>query len=87
MGRKAVVCRCYCSLMISNSRGFAVMPQYFLFYRSFYDANARDAFVLPRPSADHVRLNNSSNLPVTDVVVDPAIARCLRPHQKTGKEI
>ena len=57
---------------------------YFTIHRPLYDSNARDAFVLPRPSADHVRVNNAGNFPVTDVVVDPAIARCLRPHQKKG---
>ncbi|KAK0567835.1 helicase [Tilletia horrida] len=51
---------------------------------SRFDASAPDALVMPRPSAEHQKLFNKKNLPVVDVVIDPILAKQLRPHQREG---
>ncbi|XP_037513099.1 DNA repair and recombination protein RAD54B [Rhipicephalus sanguineus] len=43
-----------------------------------------DSLVMPRPNNIHQWDNNKKNLPVTDVVVEDSLARCLRPHQREG---
>ncbi|XP_064461046.1 DNA repair and recombination protein RAD54B-like isoform X2 [Ornithodoros turicata] len=43
-----------------------------------------DSLVLPRPSHTQQGNQNRNQLPVTDVVVEASLARCLRPHQKEG---
>ncbi|XP_075540713.1 DNA repair and recombination protein RAD54B-like isoform X2 [Dermacentor variabilis] len=43
-----------------------------------------DSLVMPRPSSIHQWDHNKKNLPVTDVVVEDSLARCLRPHQREG---
>ena len=49
-----------------------------------HDPQAPNAVVMPRPPADHQRIHNRKNLPVVDVVLDPLLARHLRPHQRVG---
>lgn len=49
-----------------------------------HDPSAPNAFVLPRPSADHQKVYNSKKHPVIDVVVDPFLSSHLRPHQREG---
>ncbi|KAL1440382.1 hypothetical protein MTO96_009426 [Rhipicephalus appendiculatus] len=43
-----------------------------------------DSLVMPRPNNIHQWDNNKKNLPVTDVVVEDSLTRCLRPHQREG---
>ncbi|XP_050024502.2 DNA repair and recombination protein RAD54B-like [Dermacentor andersoni] len=43
-----------------------------------------DSLVMPRPNSIHQWDHNKKNLPVTDVVVEDSLARCLRPHQREG---
>ena len=54
---------------------------------SMFNADSPDAFVMPRPSPDEVyqyKLKTSKEVHVVDVVVDPHLAKVLRPHQKSG---
>nr|XP_037284031.1 DNA repair and recombination protein RAD54B-like [Rhipicephalus microplus] len=44
----------------------------------------QDSLVMPRPNNIHQWDNNKKNLPVTDVVVEDSLTRCLRPHQREG---
>ena len=48
-----------------------------------YDPNAPGAVVMKRPSMKHQQLFGRG-LPVVDVVLDPELARILRPHQIEG---
>ncbi|KAI0677546.1 SNF2 family N-terminal domain-containing protein [Trametes maxima] len=49
-----------------------------------HDPDAPRAVVMKAPSKEHQAKFNKKNLPVVPVVVDPVIARHLRPHQKEG---
>ncbi|CEL61521.1 DNA repair and recombination protein RAD54B [Rhizoctonia solani AG-1 IB] len=49
-----------------------------------YDPNADGALVLTPPNEAHQKKHNTKNLPVVPVVVDPMLARFLRPHQREG---
>ncbi|KAI0660976.1 SNF2 family N-terminal domain-containing protein [Cubamyces menziesii] len=46
--------------------------------------DAPGAVVMKMPSKEHQAKYNKKNLPVVPVVVDPVLARHLRPHQKEG---
>ncbi|WFD33164.1 helicase [Malassezia sp. CBS 17886] len=48
-----------------------------------YDPHAADAVVMKRPCAKHQALHGWG-LPVVDVVLDPELARVMRPHQVEG---
>ncbi|KAG9018091.1 helicase [Tulasnella sp. 427] len=49
-----------------------------------HDPDAHDAIVMKAPSAQHQARHNKKNLPVVPVVIDPKLARHLRPHQAEG---
>ncbi|RDX55621.1 hypothetical protein OH76DRAFT_1397013 [Lentinus brumalis] len=49
-----------------------------------HDPDAPGAVVMKAPTKDHQAKYNKKNLPVVPVVIDPVIARHLRPHQKEG---
>ncbi|KAG8905608.1 helicase, partial [Tulasnella sp. 417] len=49
-----------------------------------HDPNAPDAIVMKEPSAVHGARHNKKNAPVVPVVIDPKLARHLRPHQVDG---
>ncbi|CCM04369.1 uncharacterized protein FIBRA_06542 [Fibroporia radiculosa] len=49
-----------------------------------HDPKAEGAVVMKAPSKEHAAKHNKKNLPVVDVVVDPILARHLRPHQVEG---
>ncbi|KAG9046627.1 helicase [Tulasnella sp. UAMH 9824] len=49
-----------------------------------HDPNAPDAIVMKEPSAAHQARHNRKNAPVVPVVIDPKLARHLRPHQVDG---
>ncbi|CDO75591.1 hypothetical protein BN946_scf184858.g31 [Trametes cinnabarina] len=50
-----------------------------------HDPNAPGAVVMKAPSKEHQAKFNKKNLPIVPVVVDPVLARHLRPHQKEGE--
>ncbi|TBU32764.1 P-loop containing nucleoside triphosphate hydrolase protein [Dichomitus squalens] len=52
-----------------------------------HDPDAPGAVVMKAPSKEHQAKFNKKKLPVVPVVVDPILARHLRPHQKEGKLI
>ncbi|XP_077532436.1 DNA repair and recombination protein RAD54B-like isoform X2 [Haemaphysalis longicornis] len=43
-----------------------------------------NSFVMPHPSDIHQWKHNRQGLPVTNVIVEESLARCLRPHQREG---
>ncbi|RPD67158.1 hypothetical protein L226DRAFT_549783 [Lentinus tigrinus ALCF2SS1-7] len=49
-----------------------------------HDPDAPGAVVMKAPTKEHQTKNNKKNLPVVPVVIDPVLARHLRPHQKEG---
>ncbi|QRW11400.1 DNA repair and recombination protein RAD54 [Ceratobasidium sp. AG-Ba] len=49
-----------------------------------HDPSSDNALVLTTPDAEHQRQYNTKNLPIVPVVVDPLLARSLRPHQREG---
>ncbi|KAG8743010.1 helicase [Ceratobasidium sp. 414] len=49
-----------------------------------HDPNGDGALVLTAPDDAHQRKHNTKNLPVVPVVVDPLLAKFLRPHQREG---
>ncbi|KAI0344614.1 hypothetical protein BDW22DRAFT_1482814 [Trametopsis cervina] len=49
-----------------------------------HDPNAAGAVVMPAPSAAHIAQHNKKNAPIVPVVIDPILARRLRPHQVEG---
>ncbi|KAI0638193.1 P-loop containing nucleoside triphosphate hydrolase protein [Trametes polyzona] len=49
-----------------------------------HNPDAPGAVVMKAPSKEHQAKFNKKNLPVVPVVIDPVIARHLRPHQKEG---
>ncbi|KAF9007989.1 SNF2 family N-terminal domain-containing protein [Cyathus striatus] len=49
-----------------------------------YDPNAEGAVVMKSPSKEHAKRFNTKNLPVVPVVLDPILARRMRPHQIEG---
>ncbi|KAB5592863.1 DNA repair and recombination protein RAD54B [Ceratobasidium theobromae] len=49
-----------------------------------HDPDAEGALVLTAPSDAHQKKYNNKNLPVIPVVVDPLLAKFLRPHQREG---
>ncbi|KAI1786543.1 P-loop containing nucleoside triphosphate hydrolase protein [Ganoderma leucocontextum] len=49
-----------------------------------HNPDASDAVVMKAPSKEHQAKFNKKNFPVVPVVVDPVLARHLRPHQKEG---
>ncbi|GJE96776.1 DEAD/DEAH box helicase [Phanerochaete sordida] len=49
-----------------------------------HDPDAPDAVVLKSPDEAHIAKYNKKNVPVVPVVIDPIIARKLRPHQIEG---
>ncbi|KAF8332093.1 SNF2 family N-terminal domain-containing protein [Cantharellus anzutake] len=53
-------------------------------YSQLHDPNAPDALVMPRPDKDHEKKYNKKGAEVVPVVVDPIIAKKLRPHQREG---
>ncbi|KAF6760030.1 RAD54B protein [Ephemerocybe angulata] len=49
-----------------------------------HDPDAPDAIVMKAPTKVHMQRYNKNNFPVVPVVIDPVIARRLRPHQVEG---
>jgi DNA repair and recombination protein RAD54B len=49
-----------------------------------HDPSLRGCLVMPRPTAQHQLEHNIGGLALVDVVVDPHLSRCLRPHQRDG---
>ncbi|CAE6531661.1 unnamed protein product [Rhizoctonia solani] len=49
-----------------------------------HDPDADDALVLTSPDEAHQKKYNTKNLPVVPIVVDPMLAKFLRPHQREG---
>lgn len=49
-----------------------------------YDPNAADAIVMKEPPVSHQAKYNKKKLPLIPVVIDPYIAKNLRPHQIEG---
>ncbi len=49
-----------------------------------YNPLSADALVMPDPPSRHSLKYNKSNVPVTQVVVDPHLSKYLRPHQREG---
>ncbi|KII92162.1 hypothetical protein PLICRDRAFT_50591 [Plicaturopsis crispa FD-325 SS-3] len=49
-----------------------------------HDPSAENAIVLKAPTKEHEKKFNKKNLPIVPVVLDPMIARHLRPHQVEG---
>lgn len=49
--------------------------------QSRHDPNAPGAIVMKRPSQAHQKRFNEKGLTIVDVVLDPDIAKVLRPHQ------
>ncbi|KAL6308182.1 SNF2 family N-terminal domain-containing protein [Sparassis latifolia] len=49
-----------------------------------HDPDAEGAVVMKAPTKEHVAKYNRKNLPVVAVVIDPVLARHLRPHQVEG---
>lgn len=52
--------------------------------KALFNPDAEGAVVMARPPDDHIERNNKKNLPIVDVVLDPQIAKKLRPHQIEG---
>lgn len=51
---------------------------------SLFNPDAPGALLMPPPPPFHSNRFNKSNQPVTEVVVDPHLSSCLRPHQREG---
>ncbi|KAA1474331.1 hypothetical protein DENSPDRAFT_840910 [Dentipellis sp. KUC8613] len=49
-----------------------------------HDPDAEGAVVMKAPTQEHMNRFNKKNLPVVPVVIDPVLARRLRPHQIEG---
>ncbi|KAH9924448.1 P-loop containing nucleoside triphosphate hydrolase protein [Fomitopsis serialis] len=49
-----------------------------------HDPNAEGAIVMKAPTKEHAAKHNKKNLPTVGVVIDPILARRLRPHQVEG---
>ncbi|KAJ1582028.1 hypothetical protein NDA15_000433 [Ustilago hordei] len=49
-----------------------------------FDPNDPDAIVMKRPDAAHQKKYNTKGHPIVDVVLDPQLAKALRPHQVQG---
>ncbi|EPT02698.1 hypothetical protein FOMPIDRAFT_1160247 [Fomitopsis schrenkii] len=49
-----------------------------------HDPDAEWAVVMKAPTKEHAAKHNKKNLPIVDIVVDPILARRLRPHQVEG---
>ncbi|KAJ1033828.1 hypothetical protein NDA16_000038 [Ustilago loliicola] len=49
-----------------------------------FDPNAPDAIVMKRPDPAHQNKYNEKKRPIVDVVLDPQLAKALRPHQVEG---
>ncbi|KJA27752.1 hypothetical protein HYPSUDRAFT_34887 [Hypholoma sublateritium FD-334 SS-4] len=49
-----------------------------------HDPTTPEALVLKSPTKEHIKKFNKRNLPIVPVVVDPILARRMRPHQKEG---
>ncbi|GLB37249.1 putative SNF2 family N-terminal domain containing protein [Lyophyllum shimeji] len=49
-----------------------------------HDPNAENAVVMKAPTKEHIKKFNKRNLPVVPVVLDPVLARRMRPHQIEG---
>ncbi|XP_069847179.1 DNA repair and recombination protein RAD54B isoform X2 [Dipodomys merriami] len=49
-----------------------------------HDPNTPNSLVMPRPDKNHQWMFNKNCSPLVDVVVDPHLVYCLRPHQKEG---
>ncbi|KAH9830730.1 SNF2 family N-terminal domain-containing protein [Rhodofomes roseus] len=49
-----------------------------------HDPNAEGAIVMKAPTKEHAAKHNKKNLPTVEVVIDPILARRLRPHQVEG---
>ncbi|KAI0750810.1 P-loop containing nucleoside triphosphate hydrolase protein [Daedaleopsis nitida] len=49
-----------------------------------HNPDAPDAVIMKAPTKEHQTKYNKKDLPVVPVVVDPVLARHLRPHQKEG---
>ncbi|XP_012867995.1 PREDICTED: DNA repair and recombination protein RAD54B isoform X1 [Dipodomys ordii] len=49
-----------------------------------HDPNTPNSLVMPRPDKNHQWMFNKNCNPLVDVVVDPHLVYCLRPHQKEG---
>ncbi|OSX66624.1 hypothetical protein POSPLADRAFT_1044000 [Postia placenta MAD-698-R-SB12] len=49
-----------------------------------HDPSAEGAVVMKAPTKEHAAKFNKKNLPMVDVVIDPILARRLRPHQVEG---
>lgn len=49
-----------------------------------FDPNEPGAIVMKRPDEGHQERHNPKGLPVVDVVLDPQLAKALRPHQIEG---
>ncbi|KAF9467257.1 SNF2 family N-terminal domain-containing protein [Collybia nuda] len=49
-----------------------------------HDPDAEGAVVMKAPTKEHMKKFNKKNLPVVPVVLDPVLARRMRPHQTEG---
>ncbi|KAK7035233.1 helicase [Paramarasmius palmivorus] len=49
-----------------------------------HDPKAEGAIVMKYPTQEHIERYNKKNRPVVDVVLDPILARRMRPHQHEG---
>ncbi|KAJ3749171.1 SNF2 family N-terminal domain-containing protein [Lentinula detonsa] len=49
-----------------------------------HDPDAEDAVVMKAPTKEHIERYNKKERPVVPVVLDPILARRLRPHQREG---
>ncbi|KZT68291.1 hypothetical protein DAEQUDRAFT_692777 [Daedalea quercina L-15889] len=49
-----------------------------------HDPNAEGAIVMKAPTKEHAAKHNKKSLPLVEVVIDPLLARRLRPHQVEG---
>ncbi|KAL1704581.1 SNF2 family N-terminal domain-containing protein [Schizophyllum commune] len=52
--------------------------------KPIHDPAAEGAIVMKAPTKDHIKKFNKKGLPVVPVVIDPVLARRLRPHQVEG---
>ncbi|KAI4521923.1 hypothetical protein K525DRAFT_269401 [Schizophyllum commune Loenen D] len=52
--------------------------------KPLHDPAAEGAIVMKAPTKDHIKKFNKKGLPVVPVVIDPVLARRLRPHQIEG---
>ncbi|THV06782.1 hypothetical protein K435DRAFT_834087 [Dendrothele bispora CBS 962.96] len=52
--------------------------------KPLHDPEAEGAVVMKTPTKEHMERHNKKNRPVVPVVIDPILARHLRPHQRDG---